>query len=740
MNINEVKEGITVSHKKFGKGIVVEVTPEKNTVDIEFLRLDGTKEVRKIRVDFVEKSIEKSVIPPASENLTPNIDYIIGEDELDNDVVQSSFRVVPSNYTDQSCYSTATKRLLTYLRRTYPEEGIATIKSYSNDDMRIGVFLVPTKGIIVFGLVEADFDVTAMSSPLFESILSHKFEPIRKYYVNRFLQSRTLCEFVDNSYKVLKYPVRVVLLLQNVDLGKIPQEQRRTIKITNRDVFFRNFTTLFEDNELFSHFEQFDNERFESIGQDIFGAVIERVVPENVTLVSIAPSKKIPIKQCVNPEFHPITGTEREFSALCLDDTQIKTINETKPGHYLTLADPGTGKSVLLVSKAYRIQSLANDNHVLVTCYNNNLAEHHSIFAAVSGMKTANLHIMTFHKLVKDLLEKVDPGFVKLHPLEDADNFGILVNRFEELLNAGKIDSKLNAVFIDEVQLFEPKWIDICYRLVDKRDSKDYFFEMYGDINQDVKSQRSKGKASWQNTKDIPSLQGRVRKLDRNYRNTNIIAGYIKCMISEFNDFLNKHNLPVDPESACLSSETLRQGSLRVKVLVSSQQDVSKVIRTINELVSKKKADYNEIAVVYPAKGYSQYYSPLFHIEKSLEKVGIPYSRIHGDGRQRLFECDGVILSTIDSCLGLDFNYVILCGLHYWELNYEKHIGMRKLDQKAILFDQDAVVYLSEVGKKIYSACSRAREGLFIVDDLSSNSPIKGILRPHTGERFYNEY
>ena len=129
-----------------------------------------------------------------------------------------------------------------------------------------------------------------------------------------------------------------------------------------------------------------------------------------------------------------------------------------------------------------------------------------------------------------------------------------------------------------------------------------------------------------------------------------------------------------------------------------------------------------------------------------MESNDIPYSFIHGDTqvgnerRQKLFECDGIIMSTIDSCLGLDFKYVILCGIHYWDLVYDKQSGTRKLSEIMILFEEWARLYYSEIGKKIYSACSRAREGLFIIDDTDEGSPIKRIIRPNSGRSCFDEY
>lgn len=779
-----------VKHNKFGEGIVVEIV-NNDVVIVEFDNEFEGKKDRKIKSTFLslikrfnneEKTIApdklkvgdkvhhdrygdgfiismkgffRAIVKFENEEVSVLIDdlkkidfNIIDDDELIEEVKDSSFKIIPSNYSEQN-YSTSAKRLLTYLRKKYPNEGIATIKSYEENGGSIGVIISPSKGIVVFKMMTVDLTIEALQSPLFEELIKNEYIALKKYYINAFLQSKKLCDFIDDSYKIMKFPLKFVMVYQKVDILKMTSEQRKSIALKNKNIYFKNFSTIFENNDLMDNFEKCSS-NFSKIDESFFGAIIERAVPENATLIDIAPSQnKTIVSKCNNPEFTPITGKEREFSALYLDDNQIRIINDTKPGYYLTLANPGTGKSVLLVSKAYRIQSSDKHNNVLITCYNRNLAEHHNVFAEVSGMKTPQLHIFTFHKLVIDLLDKYDHRFLENNSLDDDydENFNKGVLRLEEFIDKGIVKTNLNAIFIDEIQLFEPKWIDICYKLLDREDNKDYFFEMFGDINQDVKIKQSKGKASWNNTKFLPSLQGRVKKLDKNYRNTDLIANYLKCVILEFNEFLSKHGMPVDNESACLSSETIRKGSLRTKILRSSTNDVSKIAKTIIELVSKKKADYTEIAIVYPMKKYGKFYTPVKLIEEELELNEIPFSFIHGntiygpEAKKKIFECDGVVMSTIDSCLGLDFKYVILCGLHSLDFYFdEKKNKSEQINTAKILFDFNAKSHFNEAGKKIYSACSRAREGLYIIDDLNDDSPIKTIIRPRTGGKYYDEY
>lgn len=716
---NHLKIGDHVKNLFYGEGIIV-ATNNKTSV-----------------IKFQKSGKEITLLNDRFEKIEVNI---ITDEELDDVNFESKFHVIPSNYSDQSTYSTLSKRLLTYFRKKYLDEGYATIKSYQEEDGEIGTLIIPSKGIIIFKLMETQ-DSSILYSPLFNFAINNKYEQLKKYYLDKFYNSKSMCVFSD-SYKKLRYPIRFVFIFQGIDY-QLTEKQKGKLNITNKNIFFKNLYSPFSNNDLFTSFESY-NKEFSTIPIKDIGSIVERVIPENATLISIS-SKKISVPHIANnPNFVPITGTEREFSALSLDDVQIKQINETKPGHYLTLANPGTGKSVLLLSKAYRIQSIEKDNHVLITCYNRNLAQHHQIFSEISGLHTSNLHISTFHRFVIDVLKKTDPYYLQTKKIEDDyDNvFDEAVNRLEELIIFNKVQTKLNAIFIDEIQLFEPKWIDICYSLLDK-EGKDSFFEMYGDINQDVKTQRSKGWASWQRTKQIPSLKGRVRKLGRNYRNTDLIANYLKCLILSFNDFLIKHGMPIDNETACLSSETSKKGMLKTKILLSPNNNVDKVIRVVQELVTKRNADYNDIAIIYPATKFGKYYKPVWFIQQSFEQKNIPYSYIHGEQASRLFECDGVVLSTIDSCLGLDFKYVILCGIHFWDLwgrkDEEGKLIFRPLNNRNLLFDIEAKYYFSEIGKKIYSACSRARDGLFIIDDLNSDSPIKKILRPTGGEKYFDE-
>ena len=102
-----------------------------------------------------------------------------------------------------------------------------------------------------------------------------------------------------------------------------------------------------------------------------------------------------------------ITGKELEYKTFFLDEYQVAQVNDMGTGHRVILANPGAGKSVLLLSKAFRYASLYKDSKILLTCYNSNLADSYIFKRACANYgNNNNLYIMTFHKFVKKIYEE----------------------------------------------------------------------------------------------------------------------------------------------------------------------------------------------------------------------------------------------------------------------------------------------------------------------------------------------
>ena len=216
MDIGEAKLNLKVKHQKFGTGII---TGFDQYITVKFDKEFEDKSIRTMRADVLEiigdneltnkenvninvhenskfqkgdivvhsfygqgiiiekrgyfKSLVKfqvqsSPILILNDKLTKIEGNIIDDDEVVDLNIESRFKIVPSNYSEQSCYSTSAKRLMNYFRKRYPDEGIATIKSYKESDGETGVLIVPSKGVIVFKMFDNEFPDELFSSPFFE--------------------------------------------------------------------------------------------------------------------------------------------------------------------------------------------------------------------------------------------------------------------------------------------------------------------------------------------------------------------------------------------------------------------------------------------------------------------------------------------------------------------------------------------------------------------------------------------
>lgn len=710
--------GMKVINGTFGVGKIISLSD--SLAEIEF-----SDKIRKMSYASLKEYID--------------INETIEEEHVDE--FNESFKIIPSNYATQSYYKTSSKEIMTYCRKKF-ESGIASIQSFENEDKNSkGFLLVPEKGVIVFKVFD-DLNIDYFSEEIFFKVLSSNYNVENKQILDKFLNSKSLCEINDKG-KILKFPLRYIYVVQNISWEKLSSSIRKKILTCNIPIYFRNFSS---DNPLFDNFNDYSI-NFSRIDEKMYANIMERVVPENVTLiVKIRKEDKCVEIENDKNSFVPLNGKEKEFRALCLDDDQINFINNTKPGHWLTLANPGTGKSVILLSKAYRLLTYNKSFKILITCFNVNLCTHHTMFSELSGLKNDNLHLLRFYQMVFKLLDEYHIDYSSINVCySDEEKLEKAVEILNSHIDSGRIKPLFDAIFIDEVQLFEPLWISICHKLL--KNKNESYFDLYGDLNQCVRSAKLKGKASWQDKNFINlNWQGRTRYLNKNYRNSRIINEYIKNMIFEFNQTLDNYGAEVIKDVVDLKSHSVRKGKHKVLVIDISQDKLQKtVVSLVKQVHEKWKADYNEIAILFPASQlntkYIKYF-PLNWITECLSNEGIEYSLLFGKQKISLMNAGGVMLSTVDSALGLDFKYVILCGLKYWSYYWPNNSMPVKLSEESLIYKKHpnvAMDYFTEIGRKIYSACSRAKSGLIIVNDLDESSPVQRIIKPKGGKDFYVE-
>lgn len=575
------------------------------------------------------------------------------------------------------------------------------------------------EGIKVFYIVDA------IKEKVLEyiHIYIEQFDELKTEIIYRLLNSSALINR-KNGKKSLNIPLEQYIIFQGINHSRLTMKEKKKIEKYKESILFKNFID-YQGNNIY------EGKKYNmKLSENQFNAVVERLSPEYAIVVTEKVQSKENnnvVKIYDNKIELDITGDELENKIFSLDRDQIDLVNEIRYGHRLILANPGAGKSVILLAKAFKMAKLYEEDKVLVTCYNNNLAEAYNFRKLCSGVtKDKNLFILTFHKLIIKILNE------KLNINITISDFDKGLDILEKALDENKIDLNFKAIFIDEVQVFEPRWLDICYKLL--KNDEDSIFLIAGDLNQNVKNMSSKGKAVWQQMKLIPSdFKGRVKYIRKNYRNTSDICKYVNLQLKYMTDKMNEldMNITTDFDTTTHGTSEKSGGKIDLDLNIERSTLKNKIKSKIKDIHEKDGIDYSDIAIIIPFTKYTPIrYYPMMWIKQALDEEGIPYRIIcNSEGhRNKYGEGEGVVLSTVDSALGLDFKAVVLTALYPLAYVYDtKSIVIKSWDDIANKEFNIKELYFRNL-RKIYTASSRARENLYILSDLPKNSPINEIL------------
>lgn len=601
--------------------------------------------------------------------------------------------------------------------------------------VHMGMYISPSEGLITFSIYNDFIKENDISSYI--TFINYIEEKI----YDRLLDSKILI-IRDKDKKCLKFPYKHIILFPNEKIKKITAEREKFSELLNFAAFefFRPVTSDGKEKhitqlKIFEGIRKPFDQNFTTISELECRAIFERLAPEYTVVMNEI--ENVTIKKSVSQLFDAdfmISGNEKEYKTFFLDEYQVAQVNDMGKGHRVILANPGAGKSVLLLSKAFKYASMFKDSKILLTCYNNNLADSYKFKRSCADFgNNNNLFIMTFHRLVKKIYEDcMHKRCLSVFASDEEIKMCI------DAVKNGKLKLKFKAIFIDEVQIFNPLYLELCYHLLDT-DDPDHVFLMAGDLNQAVRKMSRRGDAPWKQINGVNlDFTGRVRYIEKNYRNSREIAEYISDMLKHINNRLSMLELINSMEYDYNSFKIGEKPAAALKVKTGiSRIDIKKELgRAIHEIISKYDVGYSDIAIIFPYKQHTavKYYF-LYWVKTLLDDADIPYSLITSDKivneRKRYSQTTGIVLSTIDSSLGLDFKAVILAGLYpysyvYSEKGYKKEIkswaDIKKMN------DDDQTQVQSQM-RAIYTACSRARDVLYVLSDIKPGTPMEEILK-----------
>lgn len=420
-----------------------------------------------------------------------------------------------------------------------------------------------------------------------------------------------------------------------------------------------------------------------------------------------------------------IDGSDRSVLSYRLDSSQINIINKIKKGDQLILACAGSGKSVLLISKCFKLASLNPGENFLITCYNRNLNNYYQWAIAQAGFLHTNVRCQTFFGLISGLLDSNN-----IHkPSKSADTneyYDLLFKVANEALAKGKIKERFTGIFIDEIQIFKRSWYQFCFNLLKNKNSEYHFFIIAGDKSQDIKNNIKNGKAPWQGGGvGYPEYRGKTLPIEINYRNSKPINDAVDRFVEASKKFGAEIgvDLTSDPE-LFLRGTAYKKGNNPILVELcdySNEGEARAICNAVKELIENKGLSEVDIAVIlynrryqYAGTGWkTSYYNLLPYIKEIFykERWEDPAILIQGEsdgvtyGSRR-----GVTITSIEGSLGLDFRAVILAGLR----PLGSHEGVYTLSDCLNGNEEKLEAYKKNINF-IYTGCTRAKDELIVV-------------------------
>lgn len=591
---------------------------------------------------------------------------------------------------------------------------------------------ISEKGILLLRFIEIDDAVTAISTI---NILSDPaiFQMLMSDMSDRLEESR----YLINKFGDLMYSLNICFVLPRINSEDIINSFDDTTKefVTNHVIFKDTIQRIRKNGRdvLLNYLSD-----GQPIAEEIINNIFQRLCPE------ITIPRKYIIDEQKNVEINngKLLDDDRSVLSYRLDNQQIDIINRIDKGHQLILACAGSGKSVLLISKCFKIASLNPSESFLITCYNRNLNNYYQWTISQAGFTDKNVKCVTFYALCKQLLEKNN---LPIPSSGSETYFDDLFSMADEALRQGKIKERYAGIFIDEVQIFKPEWYRFCFNLLKSKDPNKYFFIICGDKSQDIKNNIKHGKAPWQGAGDgYPEYRGKTLPIEINYRNSKPINDYIDKFIDAAKAFGNEIGIDLsdDPE-LFLRGTAYRKGNQPKVVQLkdfSNEGEAKAICNEVKDLIENKGLSEVDISIVfynrkakYTSSGWAtRYYDVLPIIQTIFDKEGWerPAILISNESEGATFGSRrGVTITTIEGSLGLDFKAIILVGLRQLGI----HEKARK-EKDFLCLNTEERIEKQEAYKKninvLYTGCTRAKDELTIIlSDKKGESVYSDLIR-----------
>lgn len=639
-------------------------------------------------------------------------------------------QIYPEQY-DQLELSTEEKSFLRSIERAFSSEENAYYVLHINprklagDDGTAELFdlLVVPQGVFLFRFFNA---TSASTGKIYVENISNPivYENVYGDIQEKLAESRYLVDEND----VLIFTVNICFVMSNIDYLDIRKVLTPQInEFCQEHVVFRD--TIQELRKIGSKVLLNMIKPLNKINENLVNCIFQRLCPE----ITIPRKFFIDDKQSIDINLGDLTDGDRSVQSYRLDNRQINIVNKIAKGNQLILACAGSGKSVLLIAKCFKLASLNPNEDFLIVCYNRNLFYYYEWAIAQAGFNERNVKCRTFYGLCNQLLKDNSiplPNHYMFSKNDENQYYEKLFNVANSALESLIIKERFYGIFIDEVQIFKPEWYRFCFNLLKSKNTEDHFFVIAGDKSQDIKNSIKNGNAPWQGCgKDYPEYRGKTLPIEINYRNSKPINTAIDRFVVYAKQYGKEigADLTSDPE-LFLRGTAFREGNKpQIKEIndYSNEGEARAICDSVNDLIKNEKFSEVDIAIIlynknapYTTKGWkTHYYELLPDIYKYFEEHGWEEPTImmsHLSDGTTYGSRRGITITSIEGSLGLDFKGVILAGLRplgthekaRTEEDFQSGTEEERLDR--------LVAYRKNINF-IYTGCTRAKDELRII-------------------------
>ncbi|MBX9948734.1 MAG: UvrD-helicase domain-containing protein [Candidatus Obscuribacterales bacterium] len=380
--------------------------------------------------------------------------------------------------------------------------------------------------------------------------------------------------------------------------------------------------------------------------------------------------------------------SEGEDIVRVMDRQQEAMAKSLGEGHRIIRGVAGSGKTLILVFRAKLIAENYPEKRILVTCYTKTLAS--QLQSLLSNY--ANVDVVHLHSLMYEVCKKAR---IKTPKWADEGALEKITSLSLEGIACGA-GPRYDVILIDEAQDFSTDEIRFASELL-KETSEDLV--IVADAAQNI----YKRKFSWRQAG--VKAQGRTRILRINYRNTREILEFASKFLLT-GDQLSPQEVPdYEDENSVIPPESAkRTGPVpQVEFVSDVNSEIEKTIEVVRCRLNKLR-EGEKIAVLYPGTDGKDrgYFLDRKFRESGIDAYWATNTKNHGAKAGLATAAQKVILSTIHSAKGLEFPYVVLCGI--WKQKDEKeqnrklaYVGMTRATDHLTVITRDGHPLISDL-------------------------------------------